>query len=349
MPDSLFNSKVTQLLHVQTGTVFKLPEHQEVIYIGKPNEVIPPDIDISDLPNAAVVSRIHAKIYTEEKAYYIEDAGSSNSTYINNSLLSPGEQYYLQVGDRISLGKGDLISFIFIKQKQTEQVIYDQQTELKLKERKKTIEVIFNSIHSGPLQALASIIRYARGEEIDFKILLEMLENLNLEIRKINEFLALDMIEDENSFYLKGTKKIDLSIPFDELLYEVYSQTLERDLMYFKNLKVKLPSFDCIEDHNISISIKKQVCSFLEEALCNVGKHAIGASRLEVIGELKDDYYILSIIDNGTEILASNKGEGTKQFQKIESKLKGKFRRINLEPHGILCELTWPVATNISQ
>ena len=45
--------------------------------------------------------------------YYIEDVGSSNGTYINNTALPKGNRHRLKPGDRISLGKGDLVSFIF--------------------------------------------------------------------------------------------------------------------------------------------------------------------------------------------------------------------------------------------
>lgn len=102
-----------RLLHVQTNTIIEIPPNLSVVHIGKPNSQIPPDIDVSDLADSEVVSRIHADLRVEGDAYFIEDVGSSNGTYINHSPLLTGNRYRLRSGDRIALGKGDLVSFIF--------------------------------------------------------------------------------------------------------------------------------------------------------------------------------------------------------------------------------------------
>ncbi|MEA5511539.1 FHA domain-containing protein [Crocosphaera sp. UHCC 0190] len=101
------------LLHLQTQTKYELPQGLEVIHLGKPNEHIPPDLDVSGFPDSDVVSRIHADIRVEGDIFYIEDVGSSNGTYINHRALPPGNRHRLRPGDRISLGKGDLVTFIF--------------------------------------------------------------------------------------------------------------------------------------------------------------------------------------------------------------------------------------------
>ena len=102
-----------QLLHVQTNTLIELPTNLSVIHMGKPNEQIPPDIDVSGFPNSEIVSRVHADIRVEGDAYYIEDVGSSNGTYINHTPLPKGNRHRLRAGDRISLGKGDQMTFLF--------------------------------------------------------------------------------------------------------------------------------------------------------------------------------------------------------------------------------------------
>ncbi len=102
-----------KLLHVQTNTLLELPPSLSVIHIGKPNERIPPDIDVAGFPNSEIVSRIHADIRIEGDAFYLEDVGSSNGTYVNNMPLPPGNRHRLRVGDRIALGKGDLVTFLF--------------------------------------------------------------------------------------------------------------------------------------------------------------------------------------------------------------------------------------------
>lgn len=102
-----------KLLHIRTDTSLELPPHLSVIHIGKWNDRIPPDIDVSGFPDSEIVSRIHADIRVEGDAFYIEDMGSSNGTYINNMLLPLGNRHRLRSGDRISLGKGDRVSFLF--------------------------------------------------------------------------------------------------------------------------------------------------------------------------------------------------------------------------------------------
>jgi pSer/pThr/pTyr-binding forkhead associated (FHA) protein len=101
------------LLHLQTNTVMELPSNLSVIHVGKQNDQIPPDIDVSGFPNSDIVSRVHADIRVEGDAYYIEDVGSSNGTYVNHTPLGRGNRHRLRAGDRISLGKGDQVTFLF--------------------------------------------------------------------------------------------------------------------------------------------------------------------------------------------------------------------------------------------
>lgn len=101
------------LLHVQSNSKIEIPVSTNVVHIGKPNAQIPPDIDVAGFPDSEVVSRAHADIRIEGNAYYIEDVGSSNGTYINHTPLPAGNRHRLRTGDRIALGKGDLVTFIF--------------------------------------------------------------------------------------------------------------------------------------------------------------------------------------------------------------------------------------------
>ena len=236
--------------------------------------------------------------------------------------------------------------FIAIKLIESQSAILLKQKalDLQLLERQKTLESIFYFIHSGPLQTLASTIRRTKSLGYVDRELIDSLERLNHEIRQINDSLTEEMIDDEHSYYLGNQGKVDLDLPFDELLYEVYARTLQRDLDGFRNLKLKLPSFDsCVA---LDSNVKKSACFFLEEALCNVGKHALDASRLEVVGQQKEGTYTLRVIDNGAGIQAFRKGEGTKRFMKIASELNGTFYRGSVVPRGTLCELKWPLVAN---
>lgn len=112
-PKTRLQQQTAKLLHIRTDTTLDLPPHLSVIHIGKWNDRIPPDIDVSGFPDSEIVSRIHADIRVEGDAFYIEDVGSSNGTYINNLLLPLGNRHRLRSGDRISLGKGDRVTFLF--------------------------------------------------------------------------------------------------------------------------------------------------------------------------------------------------------------------------------------------
>lgn len=112
-PKTQLQQQTARLVHVRTDTAIELPQHLSVIHIGKWNDRVPPDIDIAGFPDSEIVSRIHANIRVEGNDYYIEDVGSSNGTYINNLLLPLGNRHRLRRGDRISLGKGDRVTFLF--------------------------------------------------------------------------------------------------------------------------------------------------------------------------------------------------------------------------------------------
>lgn len=112
-PSTQLQQQRIQLVHVQTNTVIDLPPTLDLIHMGKPNDRVLPNVDVSGFPNAEVVSRIHANIRVEGGHYFIEDVGSSNGTYINSIPLLPGNRHRLRIGDRIALGKGNLVTFLF--------------------------------------------------------------------------------------------------------------------------------------------------------------------------------------------------------------------------------------------
>jgi len=107
-----------ELFHVQTDTSFALLPSLTTIRIGKPKSHFLGDINVSDLPNANFVSRLHAEIQIEKNNYYLLDVGSSNGTFLNNIRLEEKKRYRLNLGDKIDLGPGGRVTFLFLnKQK----------------------------------------------------------------------------------------------------------------------------------------------------------------------------------------------------------------------------------------
>lgn len=112
-PQTVLQAPSAQLVHNQTDTTIALPPQPSVFRIGKLNARVPPDLDVSGFPHSEIVSRVHAEIRLEGQTYYIEDVGSSNGTYVNHLPLARGNRHPLKAGDRIALGKGDLVTFVF--------------------------------------------------------------------------------------------------------------------------------------------------------------------------------------------------------------------------------------------
>ena len=221
---------------------------------------------------------------------------------------------------------------------------YDRFLRYQIEIRQHTIERTFVVIHNGPLQTLANILRHVQDQDLEPNQLIEELKNLNYEIREVGEYLKLEALDREESLRLGSGLILDLKLPISDLLYKVYSHTLQRNFPCFKTLKVKAYSFEPIEEQYLSLEQKRELCQFLEEALCNVGKHAKRLTRLSATGSSNSGWYTLSIKDNGSSICSSYEGRGTKQCLNLAKKLKGKFKRTCLGEKGTLCELTWPIA-----
>lgn len=223
---------------------------------------------------------------------------------------------------------------------------HDHSLRSKISDRQLIIERTFDAIHNGPLQTLAKLLRCVKEQDLPQNQLLEELEHLNDELRAVYESVQREALVQGDTLYVASGLELDLQAPLHEMLYQVYSKTLERDFPCFKTLKVKICTFDSIDNHRLSLEQKRGLCRFLEEALCNVGKHALGVTRLSVTYtySLDNNWYILRIADNGVGICSSSsEGRGTQQCKNLARQLRGRFKREALSPQGTMCELTWPV------
>ncbi len=75
--------------------------------VGRKSGKNVPDIDLSGIKGAELVSRRHAKIILDGNTgeIFIMDIGSTNGTYLNGKKLPPNEKVKLKDGDEIILGK----------------------------------------------------------------------------------------------------------------------------------------------------------------------------------------------------------------------------------------------------
>jgi pSer/pThr/pTyr-binding forkhead associated (FHA) protein len=69
----------------------------------------PIDVDLGSAPEAAYVSRKHARIDQEDGIWKITDLGSSNGTFILRSDFERVEESELADGDEIALGNARLV------------------------------------------------------------------------------------------------------------------------------------------------------------------------------------------------------------------------------------------------
>ena len=219
---------------------------------------------------------------------------------------------------------------------------HDKFLRSRIEERQNTIEYTFNVIHNGPLQTLAYGLRHMRAKDVPYEKLIWQFEKLNQEIREISEFLKLEAIGDKEVLLLGSGLILNLNRPLHDLLYEVYSSTLERKgFEYFQTLKVKIRNFDPIDDKYLKTEQKRGICLFLEEALCNVGKHAQGVKRVQASGSYSANQYKLWVKDNGAGIKSNLENKGTKNSKTLAKRLRGNFRRESLSSRGTICELSW--------
>ncbi|MGK7903554.1 MAG: sensor histidine kinase [Hormoscilla sp.] len=234
----------------------------------------------------------------------------------------------------------ELIEKLFAERIEHYEEIVERQTI-----RQECIEEAFALIHNGPLQTLALLLREARQQDIPKAELIDRLDRLNAEIRAIGgltaQMPAMDPTATSETLHLGDGTNIDLDNPLHLLLREVYTHTLGRDLPHFQKVRVKVRDFQALGEI-LSNDLKRELCLWLEEALCNVGKHAVGATRITATGRFQGDRYVLKVEDNGPGLAGKKRSSGTKNSEALAGRLGGSFRRSSLPQGGTSCELSWP-------
>ena len=226
---------------------------------------------------------------------------------------------------------------------------FDRDLRSLLEQRSLTLQRSFEAIHNGPLQNLAAILRSIDEEDLSPERVRSQLQELNQELRCVYDSLKQEMLSQDDSLCLEGDAVLNLQTPIAELLHEVAEVTLRRNFQGFTTIKTYIsPNFEPLEECHLSSVQKRGLCLFLQEALCNTGKHAIRATRLEIVCVRKHGWYSIQVVDNGVGNNLSynhtSRGQGTNQAQELARRLRGKFRRLPNSPKGVICELTWPIA-----
>jgi len=112
----LDNQKPTlHLIHCQSQEKLVLPSHKNIIRFGRYNATFPVDVDLSHFEHSDIVSRLHFIIIVKSKGYFIEDAGSSNGTFVNAKEVQKGKPWRKEIksGDEIILGRNTQLKFLF--------------------------------------------------------------------------------------------------------------------------------------------------------------------------------------------------------------------------------------------
>lgn len=238
----------------------------------------------------------------------------------------------------------------------------NQDLQIEVSEKQQLIQIknqllhdIFNYIHNGALQTLAETRRGIEQNQFSQSEILNRLQNLNEEIRNVflykqeeknsseelSAFVVDGKLDSPKEFLVAGVHRIPAGLPLNEVFPQIYLRTMERDLANFKNLKAKVRSFDVVQDENLSHKDKEKLGQFLEECLCNVGRHAHGLTRLQVVGKCDETQYSLKIEDNGVGISEVAKKKLRVKFQRLLRSLDAELVIDSLEPKGTLCQLTW--------
>jgi len=99
------------LVVAATGAKLYLPQQEEVL-IGRTDPYVtpPPDVDLElHGGGKAGISRRHARLLYGPEGWLLEDLHSTNGTFLNNTVVLPGQQLPVSSGDVIHCGQLTLV------------------------------------------------------------------------------------------------------------------------------------------------------------------------------------------------------------------------------------------------
>ena len=100
------NARLVLIVAGRTGKEFSLSKAEMLIGRWDAARGIFPDVDLDDADLETKVSRRHARIFSQNNQFWIEDLGSLNGTVVNRQYrLQRGQPYLLKDGDEIIVGK----------------------------------------------------------------------------------------------------------------------------------------------------------------------------------------------------------------------------------------------------
>ncbi|HEY9889712.1 MAG TPA: CHASE2 domain-containing protein [Candidatus Obscuribacterales bacterium] len=224
--------------------------------------------------------------------------------------------------------------------------LYDQTLRSRIAERQRVIEETYDAIHNGPLQALALLLKQRDTLE---PAVTAQLTNLNQELRAVYNRLQQESLPQADQLQLGTQRVIDLRAPLHEVLYEVYTETLQREFPGFATLKFQVIKFEPMQETGLTPDERRSLCRLLEEMLCNVGKHAVNAKRLTVDCYADATANLIRVADNGKGSAPAaapadltDHGRGTQQALALAHHLGGSFQR-TFQENGTVCEIRWPL------
>lgn len=217
-------------------------------------------------------------------------------------------------------------------------------------DQEEIIDQTYSAIHNGPLQVISVMLSNWPENSPELSATQSQIQIVNQELRGIREFLQQEMHASSERtserLAMVGEQAIDLQVPLNTMLYQVYKSTVKRYCGFFE-LVVQVTAFEPMADGSLTGREKRALGRFLEEALTNIYKYAEGTTQIKITCQRDDKDNFVQIIDNGAglhrPLFKAQGGYGTKQAHQLARQLGGKFERTEVQPQGVCCELRWPV------